>query len=284
MKTQKNVNLLNGSDNENSTFAIKKWYIIDSESKGNYSDENPIKFLTNSWESSFCDYSDAHILVTGNITVTRAIAAAGGDPQRKQVLNAATQVVFKNCAPFENCRTEINDTFVDYADFINITIPMYNLIEYSDNYSDTSESLWDFKRDEIVNNENVTNDNNAPSFKYKANLIGNTETNGTKKGVKIAIPLKYLSNFWRSLEIPLINCKIELSLKWIENCVLTSAAIGANANATGADSATFKITDAKLYVPIVTLSAEDNVKLSKLLGEGFKRSIYWNKYKVMIIY
>ena len=132
------------------------------------------------------------------------------------------------------------------------------------------------KGDEIVNNENVTNDNNAPSF-----LIGNTETNGTKKGVKIAIPLKYLSNFWRSLEIPLINCKIELSLKWIENCVLTSAAIGANANATGADSATFKITDAKLYVPIVTLSAEDNVKLSKLLGEGFKRSIFWNKYKVI---
>ena len=81
--------------------------------------------------------------------------------------------------------------------------------------------------------------------------------------------------------MPLINCKVELSLNWIENCVLTSAAIGANANATGADSATFKITDAKLYVPIVTLSAEDNVKLSKLLGEGFKRSIYWNKYKVI---
>ena len=119
------------------------------------------------------------------------------------------------CAPFEDCRTEISDTFVDYANFINVTMPMYNLIAYSDNYSDTSESLWDFKRDEIVNNANVTNDNNAPSFKYKANLIGNTENNGTKNGVKIAVPLKYLSNFWRSLEMPLINCKIELSLKWI---------------------------------------------------------------------
>ena len=127
----------------------------------------------------------------------------------------------------------------------------------------------------------MTNGNNAPSFKNKGNLIGNTETNGTKKRVKIAIPLKYLSNFWRSLEIPLINCKIELSLKWIENCVLTSAAIGANANATDADSATFKITDAKFYAPIVTLSEADNVKLSKLLGEGFKRSIYWNEYKVI---
>ena len=122
------------------------------------------------------------------------------------------------------------------------------------------------KRDEIVKNKNVTNDNNAPSFKYKANLIGNTENNGTKNGVKIAVPLKYLSNFWRSLEMPLINCKIELLLKWIENCVLTSAAIGAKANATGADSATFKITDPKLYVQNVTLSPEDNAKLSKLLG------------------
>ena len=79
----------------------------------------------------------------------------------------------------------------------------------------------------------------------------------------------------------LINCKVVLSLIWIENCVFTTAAINANADATGADSATFKITDAKLYVPIVTLSAEDNAKLSKLLGEGFKRSVYWNKYKVI---
>ena len=81
--------------------------------------------------------------------------------------------------------------------------------------------------------------------------------------------------------MPLINCKVELSLKWIENCVLTSAVINADADATGADSATFKTTDSKLYVPIVTLSAEDNVKLSKLLSEGFKKSIYWNKYKVI---
>ena len=80
--------------------------------------------------------------------------------------------------------------------------------------------------------------------------------------------------------MPLINCKVELSLNCIQNCVLTSAAIGANADATGADSATLKITDAKLYAPIVTLSAEDNAKLSKLLGEGFKKPVYWNKYKV----
>ena len=115
----------------------------------------------------------------------------------------------------------------------------------------------------------MTNDDNTPSFKYKASLIGNTENNGTKNGVKIAVPLKYLSNFWRSLEMPLINCKVELSLKWYERCLLTAAT-----------TATFTITDAKLYVPIVTLTVEDNSKLSKLLSEGFKRPIYWNEYKV----
>ena len=201
METQKIVNLLNDSDNENSKFATKGWYVIDSDSKGNYAKDHPIKFLANSLESSLCDYSDAFMLVTGNIIVTRTIAAAvaGGNPQRKKPLVAATQVVFKNCAPFKKFSTKIDRTLVEETDFINITMPMYNLIEYSDNYSDTSGSLWDFKRDEIVDNADMTNDNNAPSFNYKANLIGNTETNGTKIVVKIAVPLKYLSNFWRSL-------------------------------------------------------------------------------------
>ena len=198
METQKIVNLLNNIDNKNSKFATKKWYVIDSESKGNYSHEKSIKFLTSSLASSHCDYYDAYLLVTGNITAA---------PN-----NAATQVVFKSCAPFKDCRTEINDTFVDYADFINITMPMYNLIEYSDNYSDTSGNLWDFKRDEIVDNTDLTNDNDAPSFKYKPSLIGNTGNNGTKNGVKIAVPLKYLSIFWRSLEMLLISCKVELKL------------------------------------------------------------------------
>ena len=180
METQKIVNLLNGSKNDNSKFSTKKWWIIDSESNGNYTQGDEIKFLTRSIESSLCDYSDAYILVTGNITAT---------PN-----NAVTQVVFKNCAPFEKCRTEINETFYAETDFINIILPMYNLIEYSDKYSDTSGSLRQFKRDEIVNNADISNDN-APSFKYKANLLSNTEKNGTKNEVKIALPLKYLGNF-----------------------------------------------------------------------------------------
>ena len=257
METQKIVNLLNDSKNENSKFATKKWYVIDSESKGNYSDENEIKFLTSSLESNLCDYSDAYILVTGNINVT------GGD--------ANTKVAFKNCAPFRKCRTEINETFVDDAEHINIAMPMYNLIEYSDNYSDTSGSLWQFKRDEIEGDVDLTVDaqhipNNSSSFKYKSSFITN------RNGVKIAVPLKYLSNFWRSLEMPLINCKVEFSLKWYENCILSSAGT----------AATFAITDTKLYVPFVTLKTEDNAKLSKLLSERFKRSVYWNKYQAIL--
>ena len=111
MELQKIVNLLNGSNNENSKFLTKKSNVIDSESEGNYSQENPIKFLTSSLEPNLCDYSDAYILVTGNITVTKTIAVPAGSPdsilpQRKQPLDAATQVIFKNCAPFKDSRTE----------------------------------------------------------------------------------------------------------------------------------------------------------------------------------
>ena len=259
MEMQKIINLLNNTENEYSTFATKKWYVIDSESNGNYSHKNSTKFLTNSLESSLCDYSDAYILVTGNITVT------GG--------NNNTKVAFKNCAPFNKCRTEINETFVDETDIINITMSMYNLLEHINNYSDTSGSLWNFKRDEIEGDVDLTIDN-ASSFKYKANLIGDTVADGAnrkKEKVKIVVPLKYLSNFWRSLEMPLINYKVEFSLGWYEEFILSSAGT----------AATFTITDAKLYVPIVTLRIEDNKKLSKLLNEEFKGSIYWNKYRVI---
>ena len=124
METQKIVNLLNDTDNENSKFATKKWYVIDSESKGNYSHHNPIKFLTKSIESSLCDYSDAYILFAGNIVVKRRNAADNADIE----LGAITQEAFKNCAPFKKCSREIDGTLVDEPNFINITVPMYNLI------------------------------------------------------------------------------------------------------------------------------------------------------------
>ena len=256
METEKIVNLLNSSENKNSKFATKKWFVIDSESKVVYSHENPIKLSTSLLESSLRDYSDAYVLVRGNIAVVGS--------------NDNTKVALKNCAPFRKCRTEINETFNDEALHINIEMPMYNLIEYSDNYSDTSGSLWQFKRDEIEGDVDLTVDdnhipNNSSSFKYKSSFI--TDRNG----VKIDVPLKCLSNFWRSLEMPLINCKFKLSLSWDPNCVLSDL-VG--------DSA-FTITDTKLYVSIITLSAEENTKLSKLLCEGFKSPVYWNEYKII---
>ena len=146
---------------------------------------------------------------------------------------------------------------------------MYNLIEYSDNYSDTSGSLWQFKRGEQnINNGNIpdgVNSTNSTSFKYKTSFI-KIYGDGAFKNVKIAVPLKYMSNFWRSLEMPLINCKIHLELNWSKNCMMSNV-VGAT---------TFKITNAKLYVPIVTLSSKNNAKLVKLLEDGIDRSVYWN--------
>ena len=153
-------------------------------------------------------------------------------------------------------------------------MPRYNLIEYSVNYSDTSGSLWQFKRGEVpANNSDLTIDN-SQSFKYKAALLRKTanavnNTNSSVKDAKIVVPLKYLSNFWRSLEMPLINCKVYLELNWIEDYILSSAG----------NSAKFTIADAKLHVPIVTFSTKDSANLTKQLNEGFKRSVYWNSYE-----
>ena len=212
--------MVNSSENEYSKFAAKKWYIVDTESKGKYSHENPIKFLKSKLESSLFNYSDTYVLVAGNINVARA--------------DNNTKVVLTKSAPFRKSRTEINDTFIDEAEHINIAMPMYNLIVYTDNYSDTSGSLWGFKRDEIEGNVDLTVDNHIPnnstSFKYKSSIIRN------RNSVKIAVPLKYSSNFWRSLEMPLINCKAELSLTLDLSCVLCTLA----------GASTFTITNAKL--------------------------------------
>ena len=188
-----------------------------------------------------------------------------------------TDVAFKNCAPFLAWKTKISDEFIDEAKHIYIAMPMSNLIEYGDNYSDISGSLWQFKRDEVsVNKADLTIDN-SQSFKYKAALVGKTtdavnNANISVKDAKIVVPLKYLSNFWRSLEIRLINCKAYLELNWIEDCILSIAW----------NSAKFEITDAKLHIPIVTLSTKDNANLAKQLNEGFKRSVYCNSYETKL--
>ena len=182
-----------------------------------------------------------------------------------------------NCAPFTQCNLEINDEHVDTAENLDIVMPMYNLIEYSDNYQDSSATLYQYKQNEPPEDDAIADltADNSNSFKYKIKLLGNvTEVAGNAAGVrrlnvKIVVPLKYLSNFFRSLEMPLINCKIKLNLTWKKECVLSTCG----------GEAVFIINDTKLYVAVVTLSKEDNKDFLEQKDKRFQRSIYWNEYK-----
>ena len=165
-ETQKILNLFNATDNESSKFATRKWYVINDQNNTKYGEGNEndssIKFETKVIKSNLCDYSDAYILVT------RDIAATGG--------NADTKVAFKNCAPFRRCVIHVNDEHIDTAENLDIIMNMYNLLEYSDNYSDASGTLWQFKRDKKnVNNGNPADvtTNDSASFKYKSSILGN---------------------------------------------------------------------------------------------------------------
>ena len=182
-------------------------------------------------------------------------------------------------------------------------MPIYNLLGYSKNYSKTSGSLWNYYRDEL---SDETNDNNglkkdvvnSESFKYKTNITGSTYNlaataagyDANKEGTKeaeIVVPLKYQGNFWETLDMPLINCEVSLALTWSADIVITSvekrlvtAARGDNPEVRddSPTNATFKITGTKLYVPVVTLSVENDNKLLEQIKAGFKRIIKWNKY------
>ena len=188
--------------------------------------------------SSLCDYIDAYILVKGNISVN--ITAADGAAAN----NVDKKVIFKNCAPFTNCINKINNTQIDNAEYIDIVMSMYNLIEYSDNYSKTSGSLWQYCKDAPAVNSagNIVDFNGAnatDSFNFKAKITGQTDNNGIIDNVEIMGPLKYLGNFWRTLEMPLINCEVELILTWSAGCVIIYTDVANQAP-------TFTITDKSL--------------------------------------
>ena len=167
------------------------------------------------------------------------------------------------------------------------------MLEYCKNYSKTTGSFWNYYRDEPNsglggNNNNVNYSiKDSKSFDYKTSITGKLENNNTEKEFEIVVLLKYLRNVWKTLDIPLINCEINLILTWSENCVLTSKATRdanpdvnlAVAAINNPTNATFKITDTKLYVPVVTLSTENDKKLLEQLRTGFKRTIKWNKYR-----
>ena len=191
-------------------------------------------------------------------------------------------------------------------------MPMYNLLEYSKNYRKTIGSLYNYYRDELNNDDNLVNfaNNNVVSseaFKYKTKIIGNTyDVNSTimnpagnarvpnnnydaersgKKNVELAIPLKYLGDFCRALNIPLISCEVSLELKWNKNCAISSQRIGGNLDGgiTAAPTdATLAINDCKLYIPVVTLSKDDEIKLLTNLKSGFTRELEWNKYRSLM--
>ena len=267
MKYQKIANLIDDKPNQPSKFRTRNWIEINDESRGTYNVNSQIKFKTTMLKSSLCHYSYAYILVKGTISVNNS---AAGDA----INNNNRKVIFKNCAPFTNCISEINNTQIDNAKDIDIVIPMYNLIEYSDNYAKTTGSLWQYGKDIPARNNNneivvFTGNNLTDSFTFKAKITGQTGDDGTKD-VEIMVPLKYLSNFWRTLEMPLINCEVNLILTWSSTCVIVSTG---DAN----QAATFAITDTKLYVPVVTLSTQENTKFLQQLKSGFKRAINWDK-------
>ena len=243
--------------------------------------------------SDFCDYSDAYIVVKEIVTVS-------ADERDRDEMNR--QVISKNNAPFISCISKINGVLVENAEDLDIVMPMYNLLRYSKNYSKTSASLWNYYRDELTdetNDDNGPNKNviNSKSFKCKTSItestynvprritgadgnpVNNPNYDRNKRGpkeVEIAVSLKHLGNFWNSLNILLVNCAVSLALSWSESCVITSMkkrilVAGQPNRDDSPESAAIKIKDCKLYVPVVTLSAENGNKLLEQLK--------WNKYR-----
>ena len=225
--------------------------------KKNYGPNKEIRIKTSMLSWNFCDYfdySDAYIVVKGDIIVTNP----NGAKRNKSV-------AFTNNAPFMNCISKINGVQIDNAEDLDVVMPMYNLLEYSKNYRKTTGSLWNYYRDEPSDPLS----SNSESFKYKTSITGNTYNIGVgeagydankvgKNETEVVIPLKHLSNFWRSLNIPLINCEVELILTWSKNCVLADMTVRDAQNNNPAIIAPtgleFKITDTKLYAPVVSLS------------------------------
>ena len=306
MEYDKINNLLLSEDNESeanemseklSKFVTREYVRVNGLSN-TYNENKSVRFKTPMLRSNLCDYSDAYILVKGTITVMALEANNGANNVRDK---KNKPLILKNNASFVLCITRIDGELIEDADDLDTVMPMYNLLEYSKNYRKTIGSLYNYYRDELTNDGNDNNfDNrnvvNSEAFKYKNKITGNTynvdagaqgydvNKNGTQK-IELAIPLKYLGNFWRALNIPLISCEVFLELKWNKNCVITSLerrkvdagppVVRDNAPT----DATLSITDCKLYVPVVTLSKHDEIKLLTNLKSEFKREIIWNKYR-----
>ena len=312
MEYDKINNLLLSEDNESeqlSKIATREYVRVNSL-LDTYNENKSIIFKAPMLRSNLCDYSDAYILVEGTITVTAAAGANNIREKRNKPL------ILKNNPPFVSCITRINGELIEDADDLDIVMPIYNLLEYSKNYGKAIGSLHNYYSDELSNDDDDNFHNikvvNSNSFEYKNKIIGNTynidatipnldpataaanprvenpnydvNKEGTKT-IKLAIPLKYLDDFWRALNMPLISCEVSLELKWNKNCVITSLGrrqVEARPRNNEPTGAPLEIDKCKLYVPVVTLSKDDEIKLLPNLKSGFKRDIIWNKYRLQM--
>ena len=279
MESKKIINLLDHKDEDDPRFETRNWYIVNDHNNGNYSQSDDVrsivKFDTEIVRPFLCDYFDAYILVTSNIKVQNG--------------NDVTRVAIKNCHPFTRASFKLNNEQVDTADNLDLKMNLYNMLEYSDNYADTSGSLYQYKRPEPRDaNGNVVNlATTLSSFQYQSGLVQKQLTTPNSenvpanivpnfanahriwKNIKIVVPLKYISNIFRNLQLPLINTKCYMELNWTKYSVLC------NQN----QNSIFQITKSELYILVVTLNTENNNKLSELLSKGFERTIAWNEYK-----
>ena len=221
MEYDKSNNLLLSEDNESEQLSkfITREYVRVNSLFNTYDENKSIRFKTPMLRSNLCDYSDAYILINGTITVTAPGANNGVNNMRDKKNRS---LILKNNAPFVSCITRINGELIEDPDDLDIVMPMYNLLEYSKNYRKTIGLLYNYYRHELTNddNDNFANINvvNSEAFKYKNKITGNTynvnagadgydvNKNGTRK-VELAIPLKYLGNFWRALNIPFLVVK-----------------------------------------------------------------------------
>ena len=300
MEYDKTNNLLLSEDNESevskankanemseklSKFVTREYVRVNSLSNA-YNENKSIRFKTPMLRSNLCDYSDAYILVKGTITVT----APGVNNNANNIRDKRNRpVILKNNAPFVLCITRINGELIEDANHLDVVMSMYNLLEYGKNYRKTIGSLYNYYRDELSDDADDNNfDNikavNSNTFKYKNKIIDNKynvnagaqgydiNKNGTQD-VELVILLKYLGNFWRALNISLISCEVSLELKWDKNCVITSLEqrdIGGGNRDNAPTGATLAINDCKLYVPAVTLSKDDQIKLLTNLNQDLK--------------
>ena len=242
LEHQKTTNLLNAKLDNVPRSITKKWIEFHNQSdsvENRYKPNKQIRFKTSILlRSDLCDFSDAYIVVKGDITLKKDVDKGFIDVSNRSL-------AFKNNAPFTNCISKINNVLIDNAEDLDIVMPMYNLLEYSKNYRKTTGSLWNYYRDEPKDpplndddpptiNYNADPITNSESFKYKSSITGktsnanqendeNTEQGNTKtkKNLEIVVPLKHLSNFWRTLDMSFINCEISLTLTSYGDCVLT---------------------------------------------------------------